>query len=182
MGSRQRPRRGVAALWAAKARAHATLGENIAFRHAANRSHQALDVTPPEPETPTNFTFHPRRLAFYESTGFLQLGDTRVALEAADRALALYEPGIYSSEPAMIRLNKAIVHARAGEVPEARRIATEALTDRDSHPASIVLVRAAEFDRMLGADTSAPVREWREVLHQFDLPDRPGGPGNRVLA
>ncbi|HEY9472635.1 MAG TPA: hypothetical protein VIS06_02160 [Mycobacteriales bacterium] len=174
---------GVAALWAAKARAHAMLGENIAFRHAVNRSRQVLDTAPDEPDTPTDFTFPSRRLGFYESTGFVRLDDAESALEAADRALTQYETGIYSSEPAMIRLDKAIVHARSGEVPEACRIATEALTDRDSHPASIVLVRAAEFDRMLGADTSAPVREWREVLHQFGPPDRPGGSsGNRVLA
>ena len=173
---------GVAALWAAKARAHATLGENIAFRHAANRSRQALDAAPPEPETPTNFTFYPRRLAFYEVTGLVQLGDSKAALDAADRALDQYEPGIYSSEPAMIRLNKAVVHARSGEIPEACRIATEALTDRDSHPAAIVLVRAAEFDRMLGADASAPVREWRDVLHRFTTPAPPGSqPNSRVL-
>lgn len=167
-GTSPAPSPGVAALWAAKARAHAMLGEDIAFRHAANRSHRVLDTSPPEPDVPALFTFLPRRLGFYESTGLVRLGDATAALEAADRALAGYEPGIYSTDPATIRLDKAVVHARSGDIPEACRIATDALTDQYSHPAPIVLVRAHEFDRMLGTDTTAWVRDWREVLHHFD--------------
>ncbi|HEX5496474.1 MAG TPA: hypothetical protein VFX70_18080, partial [Mycobacteriales bacterium] len=144
------PSPATAFLWASAARAHATLGENIAFRHAINRARQAMDARPPDDHRHSVFTFLPGKLAFYQATGCARLGDVTGATEAADRALGLYDLTI-TGEPALIRLDKATALARAGEIPEATRIASHALLDPHTYLGNGVLTRAREFDALLGA-------------------------------
>jgi hypothetical protein len=159
------PSSSVAFLWGVAARAHATLGQASAFRNAIDRSRAMLDTVPADPHLPNVFAFHPQRLAFYETTGCVRLGDTASAVTAGDRALDLYRAGPASTtEPLMVRLDQASAYALDGEVEEACRVATAALTDEHAYPAASVLIRADEFDALLGDDASPAVRDWRDVL------------------
>ena len=160
------PSSAVAFLWATKARAHATLGEASAFRHAIGRSRAILSEHPGSTQ-PDRFGFQTQRLAFYETTGCVRLHDAAGAITAADRTLTLYRssPFVKESEPLMVRLDQASAYALDGEVEEACRVATAALTDEHAYPAASVLIRAGEFDALLGDNTSAAVRDWRDVLH-----------------
>ena len=157
----------VAWLWASKAKAHASLGENTAFRHAINRSREILDASPTELNGPGILSFRARKLAFYEATGCVRLGDTRGAIGAADRALNHYasDRKIGNMDPAMIRLDKASAYVQQGEIVEACRVSTAALLDENTYPSSSVMRRAREFDELLGPNTTAPARDWRDALH-----------------
>jgi len=158
-------------LWASKARAHATLGQKIAFRHAINRARTMLDATPAEPDSSGIFSFRPQKLAFYEATGCARLGDAAGATESAERALALYE-STDTIDPALARFDKATGLARAGETTEACRVATTAILDPHTYLAPCVTNRAREFDALLGEPRIPAVRDWRDVLTTTTRPDQ----------
>ena len=157
------PTPAVAFLWASKARAHATLGEKIAFRHAINRARRALDASPGHDSRYSAFTFPPGKLFFYQATGCARLGDVEGATEAADRALGLYDLTM-TGDPALVRFDKATALAKAGELAEATQVASHALLDQYTYPGSSVLARAREFDALLGEPRTPAVRDWREIL------------------
>lgn len=161
------PSSSAASLWSASARAHAALGNGVAFQRAIDRSRAMLDAAPDNPRTPNVFAFPAKRLAFYETTGRVKLRDSAGAITAGDRALALYtsSPMPTMTEATMVRLDQASAFALDGEIDEACRRATTVLTDRRAYPAASVLIRAAEFDAMLGDDSSPAVRDWRDTLH-----------------
>ena len=162
------PSSAVAFLWGVAARAHATLGDSTASRRSLDRSRALLDVAPTDPHLPSVFAFHPKRLAFYETTCCARLRDTHGALAAGDRALRLYAASDSEHSPtesAIVRLDQASALARDGEIIEACRRATAVLTDEHTLPAASVLIRAEEFDALLGDNHSAAVGDWREVLH-----------------
>ncbi|HEX5404839.1 MAG TPA: helix-turn-helix transcriptional regulator [Pseudonocardiaceae bacterium] len=161
------PSSAAAFLWSASARAHAALGDRVAFQRATDKSRTMLEATPDSPNTPNVFAFPTKRLAFYETTGFVKLRDSAGAITAGDRALALYtsSPVPSMTEATMVRLDQASAFALAGELDEACRRATAVLTDKRAYPAASVLIRAAEFDTLLGDDPSPTIRDWREVLH-----------------
>ena len=154
----------VAWLWAFKAKAHASLGENTAFRHAINRSREILDASPADLNGPGIFAFRARKLAFYEATGCVRLSDAKGAIGAADRALDRYDV-TDMTDRAMAQLDKASAFVQDGEIAQACRVATTALLDDNTYPSSSVIRRAHEFDELLGPNTTAPARDWRDALH-----------------
>ncbi|MGH8900380.1 MAG: helix-turn-helix domain-containing protein [Egibacteraceae bacterium] len=178
---RCRPTPAVAWLWAFKGKAHATLADRTAFERALSRARTVLEASPIELNSPGLFSFPPEKLEFYEATGYVRLGDAEHAAQAADRALALYEPTENTITPALVRLDKASALAQAGEVPEACQVATRALLDPHTYHAVSIVIRAREFDALLGDDRAPAVREWREVLATIRRPPpataaRPVGP------
>ena len=154
----------VAWLWAFKAKTHASLGENTAFGHAINRSREILDASPADLNGPGIFGFDQGKLALYEATGCVRLQDSKGAISAADRALNLGDPR-RTTNPALATLDKASAYIQSGEIVEACRVASGALLNDGTYPGVSVIRRAREFDELLGPNTTAPARDWRDALH-----------------
>ncbi|HEY9391340.1 MAG TPA: hypothetical protein VIR27_16445, partial [Mycobacteriales bacterium] len=158
----------VSWLWAFKAKAHAALGEKTAFGHSINRSREILDAAPADLNGPGIFAFRPGKLAFYEATGCVRLRETDGAIRAADRALNLYASDNTlgsNQDPALIQLDKASALVQSGEIVEACRVGIGAIVDENTYPSSTVVRRAHEFNELLGPNTTAPARDWRDALH-----------------
>ena len=157
------PSPGVAWLYAFAGKAHAALGERDAFRQSMDASRKALAASRPDTIRPGVHSFLPEKIWFYESTSYAWLGDAQGAIQAADEALSLYDLS-NTTVPALIRIDRASGLAQAGEVPEACRYATWALSDPHTVHASSVVRRARQFDGMLGDGRHPAVRDWREFL------------------
>ena len=164
LAQRAQPTPAVAWLWGLKAKAHAARDERAAFQRAMSHARKVLDDSPAELIGPGIFSFLPEKLEFYEATGYVRLWDVDCASQAADRALALSDPAANTLTPALVRLDKASALAQAGEIPEACGIAMRVLLDPHTYHAASIMVRAREFDALLGKDRAPTVREWRDVL------------------
>jgi transcriptional regulator with XRE-family HTH domain len=157
------PSPAIAWLWAFRAKAHALLNEREAFELSVERSQQVLDGSPADLVRPGIFSFLPEKLAFYEARGRVDLGDPTGALAAAQRASDLYDFA-ETMEPALVRFEQASGLVQAGEVPEACQVATAAVLDERTHHGITIIIRAREFDSLLGSSSQNAVREWRDVL------------------
>jgi len=172
LASNPSPSPAIAWLWGFKAKAHAVLGERIAFQEAVDHSHAALDGSAPDLIRPGIFSFVPEKLSFYEARGWVELGDVEAASVASERALAQYDLS-ENTEPALVRFERASALVQATEVEEACRVATDAVLDPHTYRSITVVTRAREFDQLLnGTPDDGPVGEWREVLRTL-RPPRP---------
>lgn len=169
---RSRPTPALAWLWSFKGKAHAVRGERAAFEQAMSQARKALNNAPAELIGPGIFSFLPEKLEFYEATGYVKLRDVDRATKAADRALSLYDL-TDTTEPALIQLDKACALAQAGEIVEACRVSTRAVINPSTHPAVSVMVRAQEFDALLGDDRAPALRDWRDALAAIRWPIGP---------
>lgn len=169
LAQRARPTPAIAFLWAFKGKAHAALAERAAFQRAMSQARTALDHSPAELLHPGIFSFLPEKLEFYEATGYVKLRDVGNAAQAADRALALYDSA-HKVDPALVQVDKACALAQAGEIPEACQVATRAVLDPHTYHAISVMVRAREFDALLGEERAPAVRDWRDVLATIRWP------------
>jgi tetratricopeptide (TPR) repeat protein len=149
-------------LWACKARAHAALGEAEDFRRSIDCSRDALDRSRPEQIFPGIFSFLPEKLAFYEATGAVRLNQAATAVAAADRAISLYDLS-ETTEPTLARLERASALALAREIPEACRVAVEALLDPNTYHGLTVRTYAGRFDEIIRGIQSPETREWRDT-------------------
>lgn len=163
LDSDPRPSPAIAWLWGFKARAHAVLGESSDFERSIGHAQDALARSPQELITAGIFSFLPEKLAFYEATGAVQLNKPETAVTAADRALSLYDPS-ETTEPTLVRLERASALVRAGEIPEACRVASDALLDPSTYHAVTVRAYARKFDDLIRGIQSPETREWRQVL------------------
>lgn len=150
-------------LWAFKAKAHASLGEQPQFVQCINDAHSDLIASPVDSIGPGIFSFRPQKLSFYEATGYAMLAKAPQAEDAVRRALSLYEP-TDTTEPALVRLERASVLARVGEMEAACQAAVEALTHPNTYPAITITTRAAQFDQLLTRFDGPERDEWRELF------------------
>ncbi|GGM81535.1 hypothetical protein GCM10010106_30200 [Thermopolyspora flexuosa] len=157
----------IAWMWGLAAMAHATLGDRNAFERANTMARNTLARCSPDSLTPSVFSFLPRKQAFYEARGYAELGDVEGAKEAACRALADFDSPT-AINAALTRLAYATALAKAGEVEEACRLATMAVTSRPV-PAFAVMVRARELDALVPRKAAA-AQEWRETLAGVPAP------------
>ncbi|MGH8910726.1 MAG: hypothetical protein ACRD0K_30585, partial [Egibacteraceae bacterium] len=160
---RCRPTPATAWLWSFKGKAHAALGQRAAFERAMGQAHTVLDDSPAELIGPGIFSFLPEKLEFYTATGWVELRDADRATQAADQALITCDL-TDNALPTLIRLDKASALAQSGEVPQACDVATGALLDPSTYNSVGIMIRAREFDALLGDDRASAVRDWREVL------------------
>jgi len=151
----------IAWMWCFAAMAHAALGDRDAFERAINAARGTLARCAPASLSRSIYSFLPRRQAFYETRGRADLGDVEGAGEAAARALAEFD-ATETTDPALTRLAYATALVKAGEIEEACRLATMAITCRPV-PAYAVMVRAREFDALVPRKAAA-AQEWRETL------------------
>ncbi|MGH8903859.1 MAG: hypothetical protein ACRDYA_19835 [Egibacteraceae bacterium] len=170
---RCRPTPAIAWLWAFKGKAHAALAERAPFERAIDHARTVLDASPAELVRAGIFSFLPEKLEFYEATGYVKLRDADRAAQAADRALVLYDP-TDKVDPTLVRLDKASALVQASEIPEACTVATHALLDPHAYHSAGIVIRAREFDALLGDDRAPAVRDWRDVLATIRRPPPPG--------
>jgi len=152
-------------LWAFKARAHAVLGEADDTQRAFAHAHQVLDRSPVSLVAPGIFSFVPEKLAFYEAGAFVALRMPEQATGAADEALRLYDLS-ETTEPALVRFERASALAQAGELDEACRYAIGTALHPGTYPSITVRSRARAFTVLLGdiADAKTPaVSQWRDI-------------------
>jgi transcriptional regulator with XRE-family HTH domain len=154
----------VAWLWGLNAKAHAALGDADAARRAFERGRTALENSPQSQVRPGIFSFVPEKQALYEASAFVTLDDPQNAIAAADRALGLYDLR-ETTEPALVRFERASALVQAGELDEGCRFAAGTVLDPRTYHSVTVRSRAQKFDAMLGNRRSSTVAEWRAVRH-----------------
>jgi tetratricopeptide (TPR) repeat protein len=159
----------IAWLWAFKAKAHAALGERAEAERAFAKSHHALDSSQTDLIRPGIFSFVPEKLALYQANAFVALQDVDGALWAADEALRRYDMR-ETTEPALVRFERASALVQAGELEEACRYATGTVLDPRTYPCVTVRSRARQFDALLGNIDAPVIREWREILSEVYTP------------
>jgi transcriptional regulator with XRE-family HTH domain len=159
----------VAWLWGFKAKAHAVLGQAEQARRAFSQARSTLDESTPSLVRPGIFSFVPEKLAFYEASAFVTLGDTAKASVAADQALQHYDPR-ETTEPALVRFERASALVQSGDLDEACRYAAGTALDPRTYPSVTVRTRAKKFDSMLTDRRSVAVEEWRHVMAEMYEP------------
>ena len=153
----------VAWLWAFKAKAHATLGERVETERAFAKASHTLDLSQSDLIRPGIFSFVPEKLALYEANAFVALHDVDNASRAADEAMRRYDMS-ETTEPALVRFERASALVQAGELEEACRYAASTVLDPRTYPSVTVRSRAHKFDALLGNGQEAAIREWREIV------------------
>ncbi|MFG1876812.1 hypothetical protein ACGFIV_18395 [Sphaerisporangium sp. NPDC049003] len=160
----------IAWMWGLAALAHASLGDRTAFERAISRSRTTLERCSADELQPGILSFQPERHTFYEARGRADLGDLDGTAEAVSRALASYDNSA-SNDPALVRFAYACALAKAGEIEEACRFATDAIRETPpTGPSITVVVRAHDFDALLNP-TGAASADWREALADVRAPD-----------
>jgi transcriptional regulator with XRE-family HTH domain len=154
----------VAWLWGLNAKAHAALGSADAALRAFERGRTALENSPPAQVRPGIFSFVREKQAFYEASAFVTLGDSPKAIAAADRALELYDLR-ETTEPALVRFERASALVQSGELDEGCRFAAGTVLDPRTYHSVTVRSRAQKFDTLIADRRSTAVDEWRAVRH-----------------
>jgi hypothetical protein len=162
------PSPAIAQLWGIKARAHAALGERDNFKRSIESGQNCLDGSGSEHIGPGILSFHPANLAFYETTGAVMLSDLGGALNAAERALALFAAA-ESYDRSLVGLERACALAKAGEVSEACNAAKAVVLDPRTHYCIPVREYARRFSAEIRASSSPGAREWRETLTAIEM-------------
>lgn len=153
----------VAWLWGTAARAHALAGDTHLFEKAIAQSHNVLIQSDPTQIGPGIFSFTPHKHAFYNADGYTSLGRSKDAIEAANHALAMYDPAD-TTEPALVRLDCAIVLAQQGDLDGACEHAIAAISAPNTFLSVTVRSWANRFDSHLDPDDPAAAN-WRERYH-----------------
>lgn len=155
----------LAWLWGFNGKAHAAMGSAEPARRAFERARTALEDSPLSQVRPGIFSFVQEKLAFYEAAAYVTLGDPRKAIASADRALAIYDLR-ETTEPALVRFERASALVQSGELDEGCRFAVGTVLDPRTYPSVTVRSRGRKFDAMLGSRRSATVDGWRAVLRE----------------
>ncbi|HMC09361.1 MAG TPA: helix-turn-helix transcriptional regulator [Actinomycetota bacterium] len=160
-------RPGVGAVLAAalEARALAALGraEASATLREAEAIFAALDN---DAVTASAFGYNEAQLRFHEGNALTHLGDTKAALSAQDRALALLPAGDFMDR-ALTELDRAVCLARDGDASAAASGALDTLLRLSEQQRQGIISRRAE--QLVAAlprqgQAPAPARELRDLL------------------
>jgi hypothetical protein len=149
-------------LWAFAARAHAAQGDRVGFQRSVACAHECMERSSAQQVRPGVFARQPANLLFYEATGAVALGLHGAAISAADRAFARIPSG--DSDRVLVRLEKASALAGSGEIPEACRVAIDALRQPGFYHDVGVRTYAVKFDRVIRGIQAPHTKEWRQVL------------------
>jgi tetratricopeptide (TPR) repeat protein len=156
---------------AAEARALARQGLHSDVLAAITRARD-LVTRAGEPDNNEAFRFGERRLLFYESSTFSNLGDSTRAGQAQERALALYgdEPGLI--DPTLIRLDQAQLLIHEGDIASACELTQATCTSLvPAHRTLIFAVRIKQIAAALPAGHEAR-RALSEVHQEITIPNR----------
>ena len=142
------PRAAGALAAAAEARALARLGSATEARTAIARAESLVDRIS-EPDGYEAFRFGVRRLFFYASSTFSNLGDVTEAARAQDDALASYGDRAGLIDPALIRFDQAQVLISDGDVRSAGDLVEGALLSVP--PAQRTLIFGVRLQQIIAA-------------------------------
>ena len=163
---RRAPRAGAVLAAALEARAHAARGNTRETRRALGRAETILQALDPGSVMASAFGYAESQFRFHQSSAYTRLGDTRAALAAQERALAIC-PADDFTDRALTRLDRAACLAHDGNPTAAVAYATETLTRLTADQSEgIIALRAQELITALPPRVRlAPaVRELRELL------------------
>lgn len=157
---------GAALAAALEMRAHAAMGSDMLTRAALDRAEVILGELDGNDLDASAFGYNEAQLRFHEGSAFTQLGDTRAALAAQDRALELCAPGDYM-DWALIRLDRAVCLLLDGDVKGALQVAAD--TIKSVTPPQRVGIISTRVHELLSAldgagHNAAHVGELRELL------------------
>jgi hypothetical protein len=93
------------------------------------------------------------------------LGDATNGVSAADRALAHYDLR-ETTEPALVRFERASALLQSGDLDEACRFAAGTVLDPRTYHSVTVRTRARKFDALIGNRRSPAIQEWRAVMRE----------------
>jgi tetratricopeptide (TPR) repeat protein len=124
---RRAPRAGAVLAAALEARAHAARGNTRETRRALGRAETILQALDPGSVMASAFGYAESQFRFHQSSAYTRLGDTRAALAAQERALAIC-PADDFTDRALTRLDRAACLAHDGDPTAAVAYATETLT------------------------------------------------------
>ena len=157
---------GAALAAALEMRAHAAMGSDVLTRDSLGRAETILGELGGDDLESSAFGYNEAQLRFHEGNAFTQLGNTRAALAAQDRALELCAPGDYT-DWALIRLDRAACLLLDGDDRAALEVAADTIKSLTA-PQRVGIITARGFE-LLGALGAArtdviPARELRELL------------------
>jgi tetratricopeptide (TPR) repeat protein len=135
----------VAKLAALEAKAHAGLGNDGATRDALASANHAMTRATAEELQLGVFGFTPAKYFFYAGTCHVRLGQPDEALEASQRALALYQPTKAFNEPTIARIDMAMAYASKGDLDHACQLTRQATAIPANLHTGPILARAQEF-------------------------------------
>ena len=156
----------VSWLWGLRARAHAALDEATDFNRAIENARECLARSSQELIIPGIFSCVPQKLAFYEANGAVLLNEPQRALQAADRALAIYDMS-ETTEPALVQLDRASALVQSREASEACRLAVTAVTAPATYRSVSVRTRARRFNHLLGSISTPAADDWRDTYRRL---------------
>jgi transcriptional regulator with XRE-family HTH domain len=163
----QAPCAGVAHTAAIEARVHALHGRPEEAHAALNRVERALAGLDAEARIPSAFGYDEARFAHHASTAYTYLGRTTEAVNAQDRALALYLRTDYFNRP-LVMLDRADCLVQDNDVPAAVESAKQALCTFGAEKRTPVVDGRARqvLDQIPAKATTLPtVQELRDLLH-----------------
>lgn len=165
------PRAAGALAAAAEARALARQGVHSDVLAAISRARD-LVTRVGEPDNNEALHFGERRLLFYESSTFSNLGNSARASQAQERALALYGDERGLIDPALIRLDQAQLLIREGDITNACELTQETCASiPPTHRTLIFAVRIKQIAASLPPEHEAQ-RALTEVHQEITLPNR----------
>lgn len=145
-----------------QALAHARLGDHEAARTALTAAESRLNDLQDSGGNSV-FGFTERRFLIYKSRTLLHLGHLTAAEEAQNAALGLY-PSTAIGDPTLIRLDKAAVMARSGDVHEATAYAIDVLNAVPVGRRALIYLDHA-VNVIAGQDkTRSAVRDYQDTL------------------
>ena len=151
---------GAALAAALEMRAHAAMGNAALTRDRLGRAEAILGALDGDDLGASAFGYNEAQLRYHEGSAFTQLGDTRAALAAQDRALELCPPGDYT-DWALIRLDRAACLLLDGDPRAALEAAAGTLKHlTPSQRMGIINTRGRELLAALGH----PARELSDLL------------------
>jgi transcriptional regulator with XRE-family HTH domain len=164
----QAPCAGVAHAAAIEARVHALHRRTEETHTALDRVERALAGLDAEARMPSAFGYDEARFAHHASTAYTYLGRTTEAVNAQDRALALYLRTDYFNRP-LVMLDRADCFVQVNDVPAAVESAKYALCAFGAEQRTpVVDNRARQILNHIPtkAATLPAVQELRDLLHE----------------
>lgn len=151
---------------ALEGRAQAALGRVEETRNALRRAETLLSNLDMATAVPSAFVYNEAQLRFHESNALTNLGDTRAAGLAQERALELVAPTDFMDR-AFTRLDRAMCLATEGAATEASSYARDTLLDLSgAQRLGIIAGRARQILTAMPSETRTlpPVRELNDLL------------------
>src|SRR6266704_81596 len=135
----------IAKLAALEAKAHASLGNQVAAQEALVQARRGMTTATAEEYRAGPFGFTPAKHAFYEGTCYVRLARPDAALAASQRALTLYGSTKTFMEPTIASVDIAMAHHQKGDLDGACHMSEQVAAIPGELRTGPITARVAEF-------------------------------------